>query len=74
MSALSSLSPRAARAHALKNCLAAVRAVNRLLESDLSERWRERLSRSQEGSGTVVSIRMPAPLPAAFALERLQAR
>ncbi|HXN31401.1 MAG TPA: ATP-binding protein [Polyangiaceae bacterium] len=42
-------SPRAAPAHALKNCLAVVRAVNRLLESDVSERSRERLARSQDG-------------------------
>ena len=48
---MTSPSPRAARAHALENCLAMVRAVNRTIE----------------GSGTVVSIRLPALLPDAFA-------
>src|SRR5579859_4810640 len=46
--ALTSPSPRATRAHALKNCLAVVHAVNRLLESEVSERARERISRSEE--------------------------
>lgn len=41
-------SPRAFRAHALKNCIAVVHAVNRLLESEVSERSRERLARSEE--------------------------
>jgi hypothetical protein len=68
--ALSTPSSRAARAHALKNCLAVVRAVNRLLESDLSERSRERLARSIEGSGTVVSMHLPALAPDAFAEEQ----
>jgi hypothetical protein len=54
-------SSRAARAHALKNCLAVVRAVNRLLESDLSER-------------DTVSIRTPTLLPDPFARGRSQAR
>jgi nitrogen-specific signal transduction histidine kinase len=54
--ALSSPSPRAARAHALKNCLAVVRAVNRLLESDLSERSRERLARSQDAVDRMLAI------------------
>jgi signal transduction histidine kinase len=54
--ALSSPSPRAARAHALKNCLAVVRAVNRLLESDVGERSRERLSRSQEAVDRMLAI------------------
>ena len=54
--ALSSPSPRAARAHALKNCLAVVRAVNRLLESDVTERSRERLARSQEAVDRMLAI------------------
>ena len=54
--AVSSLSQRAARAHALKNCLAVVRAVNRLLESDVSERSRERLARSQEAVDRMLAI------------------
>jgi signal transduction histidine kinase len=54
--ALSSPSPRAARAHALKNCLAVVRAVNRLLESNVSERSRERLARSQDAVDRMLAI------------------
>jgi signal transduction histidine kinase len=54
--ALSSPSPRAARAHAIKNCLTVVRAVNRLLESDVSERSRERLARSQEAVVRMLAI------------------
>jgi signal transduction histidine kinase len=54
--ALSSPSPRAARAHTLKNCLAVVRAVNRLLESDVSERSRERLARSQDAVDRMLAI------------------
>ena len=54
--ALSSPSPRAARAHALKNCLAVVRAVNRLLESDVSDRSRERLARSQDAVDRMLAI------------------
>jgi len=54
--ASSSPSQRAARAHAIKNCLAVVRAVNRLLESDVSERSRERLARSQEAVDRMVAI------------------
>jgi signal transduction histidine kinase len=52
----SSPSPRAARAHALKNCLAVVRAVNRLLESDVSERSRERLARSQDAVDRMLAM------------------
>src|SRR5450432_3521318 len=50
--ALSSPWPRAARAHALENCL----AVNRLLESDVNERSRERLARSQEAVDRMLAI------------------
>jgi signal transduction histidine kinase len=42
-----SLSPGVARAHALKNCLSVVRAVNHLLEREVSDHSRERLARSQ---------------------------
>jgi signal transduction histidine kinase len=51
-----SLSPRATRAHALKNCLAVVHAVNRLLESELSEASRERLSRSEKAVQRMLAI------------------
>jgi len=54
--ALSPPSPRAARAHALKNCLAVVRAVNWLLEPDVSERSRERLARSQDAVDRMLAI------------------
>jgi two-component system phosphate regulon sensor histidine kinase PhoR len=54
--AKTSPSPRAARAHALKNCLAVVHAVNRLLESEVSERSRERLARSEEAVGRMLAI------------------
>jgi signal transduction histidine kinase len=54
--AKSSPSPRAARAHALKNCLAVIHAVNRLLESEVSERSRERLSRSEEAVARMLEI------------------
>jgi two-component system sensor histidine kinase HydH len=43
---MTSLSPRVARAHAFKNCLSVVRAVNHLLEQEVSEHSRERLARS----------------------------
>jgi two-component system phosphate regulon sensor histidine kinase PhoR len=39
--------PVAARAHAIKNCISVVRAVNRLLEGEVGEQGRERLERSQ---------------------------
>lgn len=39
---------RAVRAHALKNCLTVISAINRLVESELSERSRERLARAQQ--------------------------
>jgi signal transduction histidine kinase len=43
-----SLLARAVRAHALKNCLAIVCAVNHLVEPEVAEVTRQRLSRSQE--------------------------
>jgi two-component system phosphate regulon sensor histidine kinase PhoR len=54
--AKTSPSPRAARAHALKNCIAVVHAVNRLLESEVGERSRERLARSEEAVGRMLAI------------------
>jgi signal transduction histidine kinase len=68
--ALSSPSPRVARAHALKNCLAVVRAVNRLVESELSERSRERLARSQDAVDRMLALiqeELTADSPAARA-------
>ena len=53
---LTSLSPRAARAHALKNCLAVVSAINRLLEPELSERSRERMERSQDAVTRMLAL------------------
>jgi two-component system phosphate regulon sensor histidine kinase PhoR len=41
-------SARAARAHALKNCLAVIAAINRLVEPEVCERTRERIERSQD--------------------------
>jgi signal transduction histidine kinase len=54
--ALTSPSPRAARAHALKNCLAVVYAINRLLEPELSERSRERMERSQDAVKRMLAL------------------
>jgi signal transduction histidine kinase len=54
--ALTSPSPRAARAHALKNCLAVVSAINRLLEPELSERSRERMERSQDAVERMLAL------------------
>jgi signal transduction histidine kinase len=48
MSTLASHPVRALRAHALKNCLAVVSAVNKLVERELSEISRERMARSHE--------------------------
>jgi signal transduction histidine kinase len=71
---LTSPSPRAARAHALKNCLAVVSAINRLLEPELSERSRERMQRSQDAvkrmlaliQDDMVAARPPATCKRAF--------
>jgi two-component system sensor histidine kinase HydH len=49
-------SPRASRAHALKNCLAVVSAINRLLESEVGETARERLARSQEAVQRMLAL------------------
>jgi len=54
--ALCSPSPRAARAHALKNCMAVVIHA-----------------RTIEGSGTVVSMRLPALAADAFAEKQARA-
>lgn len=45
-----SLSSHAARAHAMKNCLAVVIACRRLLERDVPERSRARLARMDEAA------------------------
>ena len=37
----------AARAHAMKNCVAVIRAISHLLERDIADRGRERLARLQ---------------------------
>ena len=50
------LSPRAARAHALKNSLSVVSAVNCLVRSELSELGRERVERSQEAVRRMLSL------------------
>jgi len=53
---MTSPSPRAARAHALKNCLAVISAINRLLEQELSERSRERMQRSQDAVKRMLAL------------------
>jgi signal transduction histidine kinase len=50
------LSPRAARAHALKNSLSVVSAINWLIRSELSDVGRERLERSQEAVRRMLSL------------------
>jgi signal transduction histidine kinase len=50
------VSPRAARAHALKNSLSAVSAINCLIRSELSEVGRERVERSQEAVRRMLSL------------------
>ena len=47
---------RSARAHALKNCLAMVSAVNQLVELEVSEASRLRLARSQKAVGRMVEL------------------
>jgi signal transduction histidine kinase len=54
--ALTSLSARAARAHALKNCLAVLSAINKLLEPELSERSHERMERSQDAIKRMLAL------------------
>jgi signal transduction histidine kinase len=51
-----SLPARAVRAHALKNCLAVVSAVNRLVAADVSEATKGRLSRSQNAVARMVEL------------------
>jgi hypothetical protein len=51
-----SLRARAQRAHALKNCLAVVHAVNKLVEPELSEKSRERLERSQNALKRMLTL------------------
>jgi signal transduction histidine kinase len=50
------LSPRAARAHALKNSLSVVSAINWLIQSELSDVGRERVERSQEAVRRMLSL------------------
>jgi signal transduction histidine kinase len=50
------LSPRAARAHALKNSLSVVFAINRLIQSELNDVGRERVERSQEAVQRMLSL------------------
>lgn len=50
------LSPRAARAHALKNSLSVVSTINWLVRSELSAVGRERVERSQEAVRRMLSL------------------
>src|SRR5580658_9890548 len=50
------LSPRAAWAHALKNSLSVVYAINGLIRSELSEVGRERVERSQDAVRRMLSL------------------
>jgi signal transduction histidine kinase len=50
------LPDRAIRAHAIKNCLAVVSAVNRLLEPQVGEAERQRLSRSQNAVARLLEL------------------
>ena len=63
------LPSRAVQAHALKNCLAIVCAVNRLLEPELCETAQRRLSRSQHAVRRMIALieadLAPAEAPAA---------
>jgi signal transduction histidine kinase len=54
--ATTSISAAAARAHALKNSLTVVSIINRLIESELSERSRARLERSQEAVRRMLAL------------------
>jgi signal transduction histidine kinase len=54
--ASTSLSPRAARAHAVKNCLAVVFAINQLLEREVDERSKRRLARSQDAVERMLAL------------------
>src|SRR6187431_2557221 len=62
------LSSSAVRAHELKNCLAIVCAVNKLVESEVGELAQRRLSRSQQAVRRMVALldedlRPPNSLP-----------
>jgi signal transduction histidine kinase len=50
------LPSRAVRAHAMKNCLAIVRAVNELVGPELGESARQRLSRSQSAVERMIEL------------------
>jgi signal transduction histidine kinase len=47
---------RAARAHALKNCLSTILAINRLLEREANEKSRERLRRSEDAVKRMLAL------------------
>jgi two-component system, NtrC family, sensor histidine kinase HydH len=51
-----SVTPSAARAHAIKNCLSVVRAINRLIEPEVREETRQRLERSQAAVSRVLEL------------------
>lgn len=56
LSAKSALPARAVRAHALRNCLQIIHAVNSLLGPELGGAWRCRLSRSQNAVRRMVAL------------------
>ena len=66
------LSPRAVRAHALKNCLAIVSAVNSLVESELSETAHGWLSRSQNAVRRMLALLEEDLLPESDSAETSQ--
>jgi signal transduction histidine kinase len=51
-----SLPARALRAHAFKNCVSVVKAINRLVEPELSETSRQRMERSHEALGRMLAL------------------
>jgi signal transduction histidine kinase len=53
---LASLSARALRAHEFKNCLQVVKAVNKLVEPELSETSRQRMERSHAAVARMLGL------------------
>jgi len=51
-----SLPARALRAHAFKNCVSVVKAINRLVEPELSETSRQRMERSHEALRRMLAL------------------
>jgi signal transduction histidine kinase len=49
-------SARSWRAHALKNCITVINAVNKLIERELSQVSRQRMERSQQALGRMLSM------------------